>query len=121
MPVSCHCFPGQFHEKVLNLYLSPFPLAFWCMLILNREGADGNDEEHEQIEDNSMDTATLEAAKPSRADGDQEEDTEKLNDDELAEYDLDKYDEEENTGKISLFILSLMQGKWVSLHMHFNA
>ncbi|XP_006024351.2 periodic tryptophan protein 1 homolog [Alligator sinensis] len=62
-----------------------------------REGADGNDEEHEQIEDNSMDTATLEAAKPSRADGDQEEDTEKLNDDELAEYDLDKYDEEENT------------------------
>uniref|UniRef100_A0A7M4FNZ6 PWP1 homolog, endonuclein n=1 Tax=Crocodylus porosus TaxID=8502 RepID=A0A7M4FNZ6_CROPO len=62
-----------------------------------REGADGSDEEHGQTEDNSMDTATVEAAKPAQADGDQEEDTEKLNDDELAEYDLDKYDEEENT------------------------
>nr|XP_048688394.1 periodic tryptophan protein 1 homolog isoform X4 [Caretta caretta] len=63
-----------------------------------REEADGSDEEeHGQAAEDSMDVASGETAEPPQEDGDQEEDTEKLNDDELAEYGLDEYDEEENT------------------------
>uniref|UniRef100_A0A8C3IF69 PWP1 homolog, endonuclein n=1 Tax=Chrysemys picta bellii TaxID=8478 RepID=A0A8C3IF69_CHRPI len=65
--------------------------------------ADGSDEEeHGQAAEDDMDVASGETVEPPQEDGDQEEDTEKLNDDELAEYGLDKYDEEENTDAVSL-------------------
>ncbi|XP_034633943.1 periodic tryptophan protein 1 homolog [Trachemys scripta elegans] len=68
-----------------------------------REEADGSDEEeHGQAAEDDMDVASGETVEPPQEDGDQEEDTEKLNDDELAEYGLDKYDEEENTDAVSL-------------------
>uniref|UniRef100_A0A674JLD8 PWP1 homolog, endonuclein n=1 Tax=Terrapene triunguis TaxID=2587831 RepID=A0A674JLD8_9SAUR len=68
-----------------------------------REEVDGSDEEeHGQAAEDIMDVASGETVEPPQEDGDQEEDTEKLNDDELAEYGLDKYDEEENTDAVSL-------------------
>uniref|UniRef100_A0A8C3RL69 Periodic tryptophan protein 1 homolog n=1 Tax=Chelydra serpentina TaxID=8475 RepID=A0A8C3RL69_CHESE len=68
-----------------------------------REDADGSDEEeHGQAAEDIMDVASGETVEPPQEDGDQEENTEKLNDDELAEYGLDKYDEEENTDAVSL-------------------
>ncbi|XP_050782613.1 periodic tryptophan protein 1 homolog isoform X2 [Gopherus flavomarginatus] len=68
-----------------------------------REEADGSDEEeHGQAAEDIMGVASGETVEPPQEDEDQEEDTEKLNDDELAEYGLDKYDEEENTDAVSL-------------------
>uniref|UniRef100_A0A8D0L937 PWP1 homolog, endonuclein n=1 Tax=Sphenodon punctatus TaxID=8508 RepID=A0A8D0L937_SPHPU len=67
------------------------------------EGADGSDEEeHDQVTGDCMDIAGAEMVQPALEDGEQEENTEKLEDDELAEYDLDKYDEDESTDAVKL-------------------
>ncbi|XP_074864167.1 periodic tryptophan protein 1 homolog [Carettochelys insculpta] len=67
-----------------------------------READDSDEEEHGQAAEDSMDVASGEAVKPTQTNEDQVEDGEKPNDNELAEYDLDKYDEEENTDTVSL-------------------
>uniref|UniRef100_A0A6I8PR31 Periodic tryptophan protein 1 homolog n=1 Tax=Ornithorhynchus anatinus TaxID=9258 RepID=A0A6I8PR31_ORNAN len=68
------------------------------------QDVDGSDEEEvgDQAED-GMDRAPLrdETAEPSPEDGDPEEDK-KLDDDELAEYELDKYDEEDDPDAVTL-------------------
>lgn len=78
--------------------LSPCHFLKGC-LSLNREDADDSDEDEQGQTADGMDVAAAERAESSPKNDDQEENAEKLTDDELAEYDLDKYDEEEDTGR----------------------
>ncbi|NXA47740.1 PWP1 protein, partial [Nothocercus julius] len=67
-----------------------------------REEADGSDEEEQGQVADSMDVATAGRTESSPKNEDHEETTEKLSDDELAEYELEKYDEEEDTDDTKL-------------------
>lgn len=85
------------------LLLSGLPEAF-CLgfsgdVSLNREGSDGSDEEDQGQAADGMEVAMADRAESPPDNEEQEEGAEKLTDDELAEYDLDKYDEEEGGGK----------------------
>ncbi|OXB69293.1 hypothetical protein ASZ78_015693 [Callipepla squamata] len=68
----------------------------------NREDADGSDEEDPGQAANGMDVTTADRAESPPDNEEQEETAEKLSDDELAEYDLDKYDDEEDGGDTKL-------------------
>nr|CAG32598.1 hypothetical protein RCJMB04_30g20 [Gallus gallus] len=67
-----------------------------------REGSDGSDEEDQGQAADGMEVAIADRAESPPDNEEQEEGAEKLTDDELAEYDLDKYDEEEGGGDTKL-------------------